>query len=183
MGVTFDSTKLRDLKRAIRGLGTPSFRTDANRLCAVTALSMIEEGFSASKDPYGNPWRPLKDRVGLPLLDTGRLRSSYSTRADSTGFTVSTNVAYAAIHNFGGTVSRGARTELRRYTSGSKRRRLSLYSGNKRSLLATANHQAATGTIPQRQMVPDSGRLPQSWKDAFGVVLEQLLQRRFRGVE
>lgn len=67
-------------------------------------LSNIRLGFKAGSSPYGQPWAPLKIRQGQPLRDTGRLQNSITPAADATGVTIGTNVRYAAIHQFGGTI-------------------------------------------------------------------------------
>ena len=69
----------------------------------------IRAGFKDSRDPYGNPWAPLKLRRGKPLLDTGRLRNSINYKVTRSGGTVSevivgTNVFYAKTHQFGATI-------------------------------------------------------------------------------
>ena len=40
--------------------------------------SLLEEGFLKSQDPEGQSWEHLKVRKGMPLVDTGRLRNSWS---------------------------------------------------------------------------------------------------------
>jgi len=61
--------------------------------------------FRLSKSPVGAPWEPLKIRQGQPLVDTGRLRRSITFKADPQGVTIGTNLKYAPIHQFGGTIS------------------------------------------------------------------------------
>jgi phage gpG-like protein len=115
--ITVDAGQAR---RAIAALGerasnlAPAFRGIGSDIVADSALR-----FRGSRDPYGVPWRPLarstvaRRRKGSsqPLLDTGRLRSSISYRLlGSTGVEVGTNVRYAAIHQFGGTISFAARS-------------------------------------------------------------------------
>jgi len=72
-----------------------------NKAIAGVALELVHEGIEAKADPYGRTWKPLKDRSGEPLRDTGRLYNSLSIRSGGGGFTLQTNVAYAAYHQLG----------------------------------------------------------------------------------
>lgn len=93
-------------------------------------VNRIRLGFKLGVDPWGQPWKPIKWRAprrgkggrltkvgkaqalanlagspGQPLVDTGILRSSISSRADRTGVTVGTNqMPRAAVHQFGATI-------------------------------------------------------------------------------
>jgi phage gpG-like protein len=88
-------------------------------------------GFKFGRDPWGGAWRPIKFRAprtseatgkltkagrlqvaanasgkaGQPLVNTGKLRSSISFRADASGVTIGTNdMPRAAVHQFGATI-------------------------------------------------------------------------------
>lgn len=65
------------------------------------AVTQVQLGFQASKDPYGAGWAPLKRRAGQPLRDTGRLANSFTFEASPTQVRVWTNVAYAGYHQTG----------------------------------------------------------------------------------
>lgn len=65
-------------------------------------LSLLS--FRTSKDPHGKPWKPVLRAGGQPLVDTGRLRNSLTTRATGLTAEVGTNVLYAAVHQFGATI-------------------------------------------------------------------------------
>ena len=70
--------------------------------------------FVAETGPDGKPWEPshrARREGGQTLTDRGRLRASIVHRADAQGVDVGTNVVYAAIHQFGGTVKRQARRQ------------------------------------------------------------------------
>lgn len=60
--------------------------------------------FRAQSAPDGTPWEPTA-RGGQILRDTGRLRNSiaYETEGSDTVY-IGTNLIYAAIHQFGGTI-------------------------------------------------------------------------------
>lgn len=78
-------------------------------------------GFKDGTDPYGVKWRALKastiarrrKRSSKPLLDTGRLRNSIASRlVGPAAVEVGSNVAYAAIHQFGGRAGRGRKVQI-----------------------------------------------------------------------
>jgi phage gpG-like protein len=86
--------------------------TDVVKAVAAEAQDLVAEGFRRSTAPGGVPWRPLArarkrnarrgDR-GKPLLDTGRLRASVTTRPRIEGdsFSITANPVYAATHQYG----------------------------------------------------------------------------------
>lgn len=65
--------------------------------------------FRHSKDPNGVMWEPLKESTvsrrrkgsSKPLVDTGELRGSISSKATKDAAIVGTNKEYAAFQNFG----------------------------------------------------------------------------------
>lgn len=77
---------------------------DLHQAIGSTLLTLIALGFKMGRDPYGAVWAKLQLRSGQPLVDTGRLRSSITVQADATSVTVGTNLIYAALHQFGGTI-------------------------------------------------------------------------------
>ena len=83
--------------------------------------------FEHEVDPDGEPWAALRPSTILKkakavrvkkLQWSGRLRDSITSRVDSNSVTVGTNLAYAAIHQFGGTIDRTASSQevLRHFT-------------------------------------------------------------------
>lgn len=94
-----------DLERLIRKVGTVASaesRAKVAKQLAHEALTQVKLGFSQSVAPDDASWAPLKYRKGKPLRDTGRLANSFGVlREGPDGFTVGTNVAYAAYHQTG----------------------------------------------------------------------------------
>ncbi len=102
-------SNLADLRPAMAGIGQ-------------TLVTATDLSFRGQKDPWGKAWTQLKaatlrarrkgkGKGGAKILrDTGRLANSINYRADKTSVRVGTNVVYAAIHQFGGTIDRAART-------------------------------------------------------------------------
>jgi phage virion morphogenesis protein len=98
--------RIKALQRAAADM-TPLFQTIGAGL-----LSNVQLGFKRSASPYSEAWKPLKKRIGQPLLDKGDLRGSITPKADQTGVTVGTNKSYAAIHQFGGKAGRGRKVTI-----------------------------------------------------------------------
>lgn len=74
--------------------------------------SEVLQRFARSEDHEGRAWKPLKYRVGKPLVNTGILRSSITHRILNDSVEVGTNVTYAAIHNYGGRAGRNRRVTI-----------------------------------------------------------------------
>lgn len=101
MGLRGDFRKLDTLVVKLERLAKGGALDAMKKNLAAEALTQLRLGFRGSKDPYGNPWKPLKRRKGKPLDDTGRLRGSFTATPTSTGFRIGSNVTYAAPHQTG----------------------------------------------------------------------------------
>lgn len=64
----------------------------------------VDMNFRRGHGPDGGPWAPLKVRKGQPLRDTGRLQRSITWQADATRVVIGTNLLYARLQQFGGTI-------------------------------------------------------------------------------
>lgn len=138
MPVTGDFKKLAALGAAIREIGRPEFRRDMAKALGAAALTELSNQFRAGKDPYGNPWKPPKQRDGNPLLDTRRLEASFSSQPIAKGFEIETQVGYAITHQEGRTIVPKKSKWLRWKTRDGRW------------------HAAKKVTIPKRQMVPEA---------------------------
>ncbi|PJG83775.1 phage virion morphogenesis protein [Caviibacterium pharyngocola] len=84
-------------------------RQDLMRNIAGTMESAVLTNF----DQGGRPkWQGLKYREGMPLVDTENLMGSITSHYDNDNAIVGTNVAYAAIHHFGGKAGRGQKVDI-----------------------------------------------------------------------
>jgi phage gpG-like protein len=102
MGVSKTSSKgLPDLRRQLAGLASPALKLRMATNLAEEARTQIANGFRAERDPYGKPWAPLKQRQGMILQDTGRMRASVATQATEDGFRIDMPVVYAPPHQYG----------------------------------------------------------------------------------
>lgn len=79
------------------------------RAIAGTMESAVLQNFDAGGRP---PWQGLKHREGTPLVDTENLMGSIESSHDNDNAIVGTNVAYAAIHRFGGKAGRGQKVDI-----------------------------------------------------------------------
>jgi len=122
-----DLAGLRRLIRAARDLTMPQGQAGVVKAAAWGALSALEERFATATDPRGQPWKPsLRAQLegGQTLSDTGRLRRSFSVRATGPwGFSIGTNVRYAAPHQFGATITPKRARYLRFRLAGGRGRR------------------------------------------------------------
>ena len=65
------------------------------------------ERFETETGPDGKRWKPSQRAIndgGLTLTDSGALRLSIGAESDATSAVAGTNLIYAAIHQFGGTI-------------------------------------------------------------------------------
>lgn len=120
-----DFAELKKMIGDMRGLQGRQFRSVIMQTLAEETLEMVQRGFLKSQSPYGNPWRPSRTSArerraggarmkgqGQILRESGRLLNSIRQKSSSQSFTVGTNVKYAAIHQFGGTITQGNRTNV-----------------------------------------------------------------------
>ena len=82
--------------------------------------------FDAEQAPGGAHWAPLaaatrkRKRGSKILTERARLRGSFSYRAQADGLEFGTSVIYAAIHQFGGSIERGAYSSTARLRTDAK---------------------------------------------------------------
>ena len=89
------------LERKIRQISdTGKLLSRAREAMAKQAVSLAKEGFAQSKAPSGNRWKPLKVRVGQPLVLTGTL-SNFSYKMTSNGFILYAGADYFVHHQYG----------------------------------------------------------------------------------
>lgn len=95
-GLKYDGRRLKQIQTRMKRLGGRQFRRELNTELGQDAMFLVHRGFETSADPYGRRWQGPKRRKGMPLLDTGRLRNSFSVRYTSAGFYLSSRTAYAS---------------------------------------------------------------------------------------
>lgn len=98
------------LEHAERLLTNMTFEP-AMKACQIIVVSATTKNFQTGVGPNGQSWPPPKMRAGKPLYDTGVLMASVTASgAGHTGGTTDTtltwgtNLEYAQIHQYGGTI-------------------------------------------------------------------------------
>jgi len=134
----------------------------------------VDQCFADSRDPYGNAWEELKVRDGQPLIDTSRLRNSYSHSVGPLSLRLGTNVEYAAVHQFGHTFTRYAQSRLN-YFKVDMQTGKSRFAKRSKANFAQWSEVGEHGvTIPARPFFPDK-RLPPDWeRSALDALTEHL---------
>lgn len=177
---------LRRLKGRMESLTGGRLGQGVMRSFAEEARRLVVEGFQQSKAPDGESWAPSKRKgkmmgVGQILRDKGRLQNSIIPRPTATGLRVTSNVAYAAIHNYGGSIGkkaqtmfrfRGRFTSARKYIQGTERAERYFEDTGQKSRSAkryrATQNKAHTFGMPRRQFLPsDIKPLPPNWANAL----------------
>lgn len=175
--VSGDFSGLKQLATAMGSFGDPPTRRELASVLGEEARTQALIGFQRGVDPYDRPWKPLVSRVGQPLQDSGRLRNSVSGKAavavTDRGFTISTDVLYAAVHQYGATIRAKNKPYLRFRVGGARPR---------------GHGRGATGgwvskkvvTIPQRQFMPEE-HLGARWEKGLEDQADAFVQQRLGG--
>lgn len=123
-------------------------------------ITNIQSGFRNSVSPYGQKWEKPKHRSGSPLLDSGKLIVSIDYRLVGNAVEIGTNMRYAKLHQFGGTIKP------------KNRQALFFMLGDKKVF-------ARQVTVPARPFMPTEG-LPDSWRDDVAAVVMDVVDRLVR---
>lgn len=165
MALKGDFGKLTQLQAKVARVASNDVRERLARVLGAEALAQAQLGFRGSRDPYGDAWASLKLRPGKPLLDTGRMRNSFTYRVQPGGFVVGTNFIGAAVHQHGATIT-PKRGKFLRFRAG----------GRKAPWVFAKRVQ-----IPARPMMPSGSRgLGPIWKEAFDDAAKRFLSRIMR---
>lgn len=194
MGVTGDFAQLKKIAEGMGALANKTNMKGLARALGAEALAMLKHGFADGRDPYGNKWAPThvveakgfsmrsigsKASMHKPLIDTGRLRNSFSARPAGDGFEIGTNVMYAEFHQYG---TDGRKKALsRRFLQNARGRFISAAKAAKAKKVVkfgTVTFKAGTGKIPARMFLPVADRGLGTW----GEFLEKAAVRYFRSL-
>lgn len=193
MSLKGDFAKLATLQAKVRKIADGSILERLGSVLGATSVAQAQLGFRGSVDPYGSAWESLKKREGKPLLLTGRLRSSFSYKVFSKGWSVDTNAAYAGAHQYGvdKTVSRTVKEYLQavdargRFTRVGKPGRDARGKFLKRGA-KVAGYRKMGGKhevrmrLPQRMMLPISSRgLGPIWNKALNEATRRFLRSKY----
>jgi phage gpG-like protein len=170
MALKGDFAKLARLQAKLKTLASSDTQTRLTNVLGAEALAQVQFGFRESRDPYGQGWAALKLRAGgKPLLDTGRLRSSFSYQPQRSAFRIGTNFIGAPVHQYGATIrpKRGKFLRFKGKVHGRTRK-------------TTGWIFAKEVTIPRRQMVPEGSPGP-IWAKALNAAGTRFLSRLMKG--
>ncbi len=119
--------ELADQELALSELGGLIARTsNPLPLFEAIGLSLVtstQHRFDTGTGVDGSPWPPslrVIARGGKTLVLSARLYRSISFQASATGVEIGTNVIYAAIHQFGGTINQPARSQTLHFKANKK---------------------------------------------------------------
>lgn len=157
MPVTGSRAALNQMIQRLRQVGTEGARRISAQVAQETKM-LVTQTFQKGVSPEGQAWAPLAFRSGQPLRDTGRLATSITVTHSGFMFTVGTNVAYAAVHQYGATI-----------TVKNKR---SLYSSRQRQFFGRSV------VIPARPFFP-TGDLPAAWRTSLNDAAVEALELFF----
>ena len=137
--------------------------------------SAVEDNFAAQGRPAWKPSKRVLKKGGRTLQDTGRLASSIRPSHTKTDAIVGTNVIYAAIHQFGGKVTKPAsrRTLAFKSTGGFMSRKAAGRRKTGATRVAFANYSDRTFTIPAR---PFLSLTDGDWADVKTKITEYLVK-------
>lgn len=120
--VTFDTQAFERQQQEM--LGRIRNASYAFNLIAAKMEAETLKRFKTATAPDGSRWQPLAESTvrqrrkgsSVPLNDTGVLKNSIagSGKGSAKAATVSTNIGYAAVHNFGGRAGRGGKVKIPR---------------------------------------------------------------------
>lgn len=157
--------------------GRAAYET-AKKLVAAEAITQVQLGFRESRDPYGKPWAPLTSRPGKPLLNTARLRNSFTYDLMPNAIRIGTNFPFASVHQRGMVITPREAKRLRFFLPGAGQARV-------RADRRGANVVFAKKVvIPQRLMVPTRERGPGPiWRPALDKAWRRGLAKFFGKVK
>jgi phage virion morphogenesis protein len=156
-GVTM---KLLDQDSAIEALdGYAKRARDPRGMFENIGLALVtstQRRFETSTAPNGSIWPPsLRAQAsgGRTLLLSGRLMRSITFQASTTGVEIGTNVIYAAIHQFGGTIQQNARTAVLHFKTNKRTGQSRFAKPGKADRARKAAIGARTITMPARPFI------------------------------
>ena len=189
--VTVDATQILAALARLQA-AAHDLRPALDRL-GVAFVSRIRGTFEQQADPYGRAWPGLKPSTlrrrrmkgaGAQILrDTNRLMNSITHVTGENEVTIgATDVEYAAIHQFGGTINRKGKsgsvrlrtTAAGQLTRGSTGGAVFASRRHKRAIERSYEGRDYSISIPARPFFPD-GELPADWlAEGVGIVLTPL---------
>lgn len=190
MAASGDFRELRALRSRLTGFGGSGFWLTMSRALAETARERIKVSFQESQDPYEKPWKASWHRrgpdkgtfkeMGQILRDTNRLfRSLVPSEINREGFRISTAVKYAAIHNWGGTITLPYQERVLAHQKNGRFMRRSKAERAKKSVrVSFAKYGARSFRMPKRQYMPDGNHIGPVWRRSFFDTARRVVARQ-----
>jgi phage gpG-like protein len=195
-GVSGDFDRMQRVLNAMQRLRS-TWNTDLAKVLASTSRAEVMHQFAESRDPYGRPWTALAEstirgrRTGRRskgfigplagpkiLIDTARLRNSFSFTGMAGAIHIGTNVVYAGVHQYGHTFPARSSAAPRSLNFGRGGR----FSRPSKAFKSMRVHQTfGAHTVPQRQMIPEGGN-PGRWRAAFERDTRTWVKKTFEGM-
>ncbi len=177
MAIRGDFDALRALAQRIARVGDSAALRALSKQLSEEGLTQAADGFRAERDPYGAKWAPLAERRGRILQDTGRLARSFKrVELGPQGFTLGSNVVYAAVHQNGAVIARKGGFTAR--TRGGRFKKRSTAEKQQKGKVRVAFGRASRQVIPARMMLPSRARgLGPVWGAAFRTIANGFMRR------
>lgn len=103
VSIQMDAKQLREIKKRLRDCERPLVTFTREK------VKEVEQQFNKMVDPFGNPWKPLKDSTIKQkkknkekiLTHTGKMKKSIRRKTDKLSFEIKIDVDYAIYHQEG----------------------------------------------------------------------------------
>jgi len=148
---------LRDEEAALADLGALIARLDdptpAYEDVGQALITSTHDRWQRGVAPDGSPWPPSLRVIahgGKTLILSSRLFRSITANASPSGVEIGTNVIYAAIHQFGGSIAQGARTAVLHFKTNKRTGRSRFARSGKADRARKAEIGARSFTMPAR---------------------------------
>ena len=150
---------------------------------------LVQQGFEAERSPSGTPWQELatatvkKRGSSHPILRvSGRLARTH-LRANAQAAVVGSNLAYAAIHQFGGVIQhKGGSVKLhfKKFKRGPRKGKVRFSKAGKASYGMQASVAPYSVRIPARPWLfsPD-GSVPEAWKQKLLASVKKMVEAQY----
>ncbi len=183
MAVAGDFGALRRMIQKVSPENTRAMMPRVAQRVAATADKLVGDEFAQSRDPYGNPWEPLKYRRGQPLLKTARMARSRSAQWSGSGVVVTIGAGYAKYHQDGTKPHARAGAAIPQSRRGKfvSKRKASVTKGRVQKVAVFGAYEH--GGIPRRQMLPalSTGGLGPVWYAAIAKDSRDVMRATFGG--
>ena len=148
---------------------------------------LVQQGFEGQHAPDGTPWQPLskstvrKRGSANPILRVSGRMSRTHLRVSAQGAEVGSNLAYAAIHQYGGEIKRqggSVKLHFKTFKSGPRRGKTLFSKVGSATFGMRATVGAHSIRIPARPWLfnPD-GSIPSAWSVRLQAILLKYVRR------